>query len=350
MSISVLGLDIGGANLKAAWYSPEKGLPTAAVSRPFALWKNPGDLVRQLSDVAEAFPQADLTAVTMTAELCDCFASKRQGVHAILDAVTATFTGPVRLWTIQERFVDRATARVHPLPLASANFLALATFAGRFARTAGTALLMDVGSTTTDLIPLEAGRPVPRERCDAKRLRSGELVYTGVRRTPVCALIQEGIAAEVFATTLDVYLVLGKLTEPCGARGSYEPDYPTADGGPPTREGADLRLARMLGADLETSKPEERLRLAELAAARQCHLIGAALGRVLRHLPATPEIVIIAGEGGFLANAVLASHDTLRTCTTVFLREILGAAISQAACAYAVAVLAAEQGTGVVPL
>ena len=38
MQRSVLGLDIGGANLKAAHTNG------AARSRPFALWKNPGGL------------------------------------------------------------------------------------------------------------------------------------------------------------------------------------------------------------------------------------------------------------------------------------------------------------------
>jgi probable H4MPT-linked C1 transfer pathway protein len=346
MSFSVLGLDLGGANLKAAWYTPDGGLPRAALSRPFALWKDPGGLATQLAEMREFFPLADLTAVTMTGELCDCFATKRQGVQVILDAVEAVFPDSVRLWTLQGRFVGYLTARAHPLPLASANFLALATFVGRFTQTTGTALVVDVGSTTTDLIPLAAGRPIPQGRSDAERLRSGELVYTGVRRTPVCALMHEGIAAEVFATTLDVYLLLGKIAEGIECWGSYIPDYPTADGGPPTRKAADLRLARMLGADLETSKPEERLRLAQEVAERQAQLIVRALGRVLERLQTPPGIVIVAGEGEYLARAALASHGGLRASNIVSLREILGAEISTAACAYAVAVLAAESDAG----
>ncbi len=250
MSRAVLGLDVGGANLKAAWYAPlGPSLLRRALSRPFALWREPAALARQLVELTLVFPRPDLLAVTMTGELCDCYPSKRQGVCAILDAVESAFAGvPMRVWSTQGRFEDLAAARVHPLPIASANWLALATFAARFAEPEGTALLIDVGSTTTDIIPLEDGRPAPQGRSDPERLRSGELVYTGGRRTPVCALVQEGVATELFATTQDAYLVLNLA-------GESPDDCNTADGRPATRAAADLRLARMLGADLETSKP-----------------------------------------------------------------------------------------------
>jgi probable H4MPT-linked C1 transfer pathway protein len=338
MSLSVLGLDVGGANLKAAWYSPGRALARPALSRPYALWKNPGGLARQLAELGACFPAADLTAVTMTGELCDCFASKRQGVAAILDAVEEAFAVPVRLWTIQGRFVDFAAARAHPLPLASANFLALATFAGRWVPQ-GPAVLIDVGSTTTDIIPLEDGRPVPVGRSDPERLRSGELVYTGVRRTPVCALLGEAVTAELFATALDAYLVLQWLPEDPG-------DCNTADGRPATQEAADLRLARMLGADRETSTRSERRALARAILGRQGQLIAAALGRVLGRLTNPPTTVILSGEGEFLGQVALDMAGLRATCSIVSLSSELREWVSKAACAYAVAVLAAEREAG----
>jgi probable H4MPT-linked C1 transfer pathway protein len=343
MSRAVLGLDIGGANLKAAWYDPGgRSVAHRAISWPFALWKDPAGLARQLLDLTLGFPRPDLLAVTMTGELCDCYHSKRQGVGAILDAVEAAISGvPVRVWGTQGRFVDLAAAWAHPLPIASANWLALATFAARYAESDGNALLIDVGSTTTDIIPIADGRPIPQGRSDPERLRSGELVYTGVRRTPVCALVQEGVAAEVFATTLDAYLVLGWMPD-------VPPDCGTADDGPATREAADLRLARMLGADLETSTPEERRKLAEEVILRQAKLVVSALGRVLDRMPAIPRTVIVAGEGEYLAEAAVRRHGRLRIgapdgCRVVSLLWELGHEESQAACAWAVAVLAAEQ-------
>src|SRR5262249_4723112 len=158
------------------------------------------------------------------------------------------------IWRVDGRFVGLERARSDPLLVAAANWLALGAFAGRFAP-AGPALLIDIGSTTTDLIPLYDGTPVPRGRCDEERLRCHELVYTGVRRTPLCAFLGSGGAAELFATTLDVYIVLGDLPEDGNDRN-------TADGRPATRAAAHARLARMRCADAESCSEEETRKLA----------------------------------------------------------------------------------------
>src|SRR5262249_26676467 len=149
--------------------------------------------------------------VTMTGELCDCFAGKRDGVNAIVDAVArAAGPVPVRVWCTDGRFLSLAEARRAPLKVASANWHALATFSGPGVPQ-GRPLLLDTGSTTTDIIPLVDGRPCPAGWTDPQRLESGELVYAGVRRTPLIGLMDG--AAEVFATTLDVFLLLGMVPE-----------------------------------------------------------------------------------------------------------------------------------------
>jgi probable H4MPT-linked C1 transfer pathway protein len=324
-----LGLDIGGANLKAVHSDG------SAVSHPFALWRDPRGLPDALRRLRAVLPRADVLAVTMTGELCDCFESKRQGVAAILDAVEATAQGtPVRVWCSEGRFLNLATARALPLQTAAANWLALATFAGRFAPH-GPGLLIDIGSTTTDLVPLLDGTPVPIGRDDPQRLRRGELVYTGVRRTPVCALLDGAGAAELFATMLDVYLLLGAVAE-------NPADTNTADGKPATRAAAEARLARMLCADLETSTADERRRLAGRAADRQRELLRRAAAQVLSRLPAPPQTIVLAGEGEFLAVELLNMLRDLAPPLVISLNRELGPAISEAACAHAVMVLAVE--------
>src|SRR5262249_47274816 len=154
-----------------------------ACLQPFELWKHPGELPTALSNLLQEMPAFDHLAVTMTGELCDCFATRRQGVNAILDAVeTVAPSTSVRVWRNDGRLVNAATARTAPLRVAAANWLALAVFGGRYAPK-GPAALVDIGSTTTDVVPLHDGRPVPRGRTDRERLRCQELVYTGVRRT-----------------------------------------------------------------------------------------------------------------------------------------------------------------------
>jgi probable H4MPT-linked C1 transfer pathway protein len=330
MSRSVLGLDIGGANLKAAHTDG------TARSVPFALWKDPSGLPGALRALVATVPPAERLAVTTTGELCDCFESKRQGVCAILVAAEAVAADkPVRVWRNDGRFVDLATARGTPLQVAAANWLALATFAGRYAPQ-GPALLIDVGSTTTDIVPLVNGRPVPKGRTDPERLRCSELVYVGARRTPLCAL-RGDLAAELFATTHDLFLVLGSLPE--------EPDNRnTADGRPATRAAAHARLARMLCGDLETTTEEERKQLANLLLLSLVHRLRSAVETVAeKGLPGKPETVILSGEGDFLTRLVLEQQQAFPPRRPVEFVYELGAGRAKAACAHAVAVLAAEE-------
>ena len=155
-TMQIIGLDIGGANLKAA------GVDGAAVSSPFAIWREPERLGQELSALLSQLPVADAVAVTMTAELADCFGTKDQGVRRILDAVTDVAAGrPVVVWQTGGEFVSVEDAVEIPRLVAAANWHALATFAGRLTGE-GPAVLLDVGTTTTDIIPLADGVPVPQ--------------------------------------------------------------------------------------------------------------------------------------------------------------------------------------------
>jgi len=332
MRFTVLALDIGGANLKAAH--------SMGVTRlePFALWKNPGALGQVLKRILESCPRPDRLAVTMTGELCDCYETKRQGVQAILDAVEFASAGtPIWVWRTDGKLVDLATARADPLPAAAANWLALATFAGRMSA-GGAALVIDIGSTTTDIIPILKGRPVPRGRTDVQRLGSRELVYTGVRRTPVCALLGSDVAAEWFATTLDAYLVLGELPE--NSTGND-----TADGRPETVPAAHARLARMLCADSESCPREETYSLAAEVHHRQRRLVRGAIESAAHILSEAPETFILAGSGEFLGRQAIDEAPALAG-RRLSLSEELGSDISHSACAYALMVLAQEQLDG----
>jgi hypothetical protein len=331
--MSVLGLDIGGANLKAAHSC---GI---ALSHPFELWKQPGSLADALRGLLRQLPAAELLAVTMTGELCDCFETKRQGVEAILDAVAAAAAGQaVRVWGSDGCFRDVARARAEPDRVAAANWLALARFAGRFAPR-GAALVVDIGSTTTDIVPLMDGQPAPQGRTDPERLAARELVYTGIRRTPVCALLGADGAAELFANTQDVYLLLGRLAEDAE-------DRRTADGRPATRAAAAARLARMRCADLDSMTAEEIDELARNIRDRQLAILAEALATVTGRLPEPPRLVVAAGAGEFLVVDVLARSELLRRVPLLSLADRLGAELSTAACAYALAVLAPASVTG----
>lgn len=336
MPTTTLGLDVGGANLKAA------AADGRAASVPFALWKHPDRLPPELAAlIRHRFSDAGEFAVTMTGELCDCYETKRQGVNAILDAVEAVAgVRPVRVWSTDGEFVSVEAARAAHLKVAAANWHALATFAGRFAPTHG-GLLVDIGSTTTDLIPLHHGVPHTAGATDFDRLVTRELIYAGVRRTPVCAVAQDGVAAELFATTQDVFTVLGLVPEDPADRG-------TADGRSATFEYSVARLARMVGADAETGDdPLDRVvRFAAHVHDRLLGRLAAAAGDVYYADADAPELrtVIVSGAGEFLARRVAErAFGGAPVERVVSLHAELGPAASASAPAYALAVLAGER-------
>jgi probable H4MPT-linked C1 transfer pathway protein len=189
--------------------------------------------------------------------------------------------------------------------VASVNWLASASLV---AQRLPDAVLIDIGSTTTDLIPIRACRPIPTGRSDATRLASGELVYLGVVRSPLCALARRirfrgsayNVMNEFFATTADVFRLTGEL-DPA------HDHYPPADSGARDEAGSRLRLARMIGHDARDASATEwrefalRWRAQMLAEIRR-NLVG-----VIRRagLPATAQFVA-AGCGAFLVRELAA--------------------------------------------
>jgi hypothetical protein len=190
------------------------------------------------------------------------------------------------------------------------------------------------------MIPVKNGIPAALGRTDPERLASGELVYTGVVRSPVCALVSElpwrggncPTAQELFATALDAWLMLGEIPEDAT-------NTATADGRPATREYAHDRLARSICADREMFTLSDALAAAEAVAAAQTRLVFKALGRVIER-SGTPRAVVVSGEGEFLARRALANMP-LRP-DLISLRDCLGPKQSQAATAHALAVLASD--------
>lgn len=334
----VIGVDIGGANVKAA------DIDGNCHSRPFEIWKDPGMLAGVLLEVLGRFESRERVAVTMTAELSDCFTTKSEGVDFILSAVeTAAAGAPIDVWQTGGEFVPPDVAREIPLLVAAANWHALATWAGRMVP-GGSAMLIDIGTTTTDIVPLRDGVPVPVGQTDVERLLSGELVYTGVRRTPLCAVarsvpFREGdcpLAAELFATTLDVHLLLKKISEDGN-------DCQTANGRPATRDAAHDRLARMLCCDRRELSTTEARDVAEFLAATQSGQIASAIDRVIARQQKAPAEVLVSGSGAFLAGEIAATHAALRQSSIVSLNDALGTSLSEVACAFALARLAAER-------
>lgn len=294
--------------------------------------------LRKLLANAEPF---DRVAVTMTGELADCFASRAGGVKAICDAVlqVAADKQPV-FYQTNGQFVDYEQATANWQQTAAANWHALAAFVGQ---SVPDCLMVDIGSTTTDIIPIQNGSPATIGTTDLTRLQNSELVYTGVTRTPICAICKSvqldgkttPLAAELFSTMLDVYLILGLGNFP-------SQDTHTADGRSADLDSAERRIAKMVCVDRDELDSATFKDIAIQIASVQQNLIEQAIRTVQSRFSSIPQIVF-AGEGDWLGSLVLnnieADYDV--NLVTYYVDDsICQQLISQAGPAFAVAQLA----------
>ena len=319
----ILGLDIGGANTKAASadckYAKRVYLP---------LWKN-APLEKVLKRInAEQKPEA--VAVVITGELADCFSSKREGLESIMAVACRAFSCPVYFWGhagFAGNDMIKPTDTTEIMDIAAANWSASAAL---LAREIGDCIFVDMGSTTTDLIPIRA-RPLA-EKTDFLRLASGELVYTGLLRTGLACILPVAriqghhvpLAPELFAIIADARLALGQID-----LDRYTCD--TADGKDKGRSSSLRRLARSVCADLEEIGESGALAIAEQACAEQKRTLTAAMEwQVERH---GLERVAAAGIGEWL---IAEAANTLGM-ECILLSELYGSRISDVFPAYAVA-------------
>jgi probable H4MPT-linked C1 transfer pathway protein len=331
-----VGWDIGGVNTKVA--RAAGGQVLAARAQPYEIQRDPGalgGLLRALADEVGAEP-GDVHAVTMTAELSQLFRTKREGVWFVLDAVRRAFPEScVRVFAVDGRFLELEEARHAPLLVAASNWVATAQVVSEVYPDA---LLIDVGTTTADIVPIVGGVVAALGRTDPERLASGELVYTGALRTPVEAIVHSvplagglaGVSAEGFALAGDVHLWRGDL-----AAADYT--VPTPDGRPASPEFAGERLARVVCADRELLDDAAVGAIADHVAAAQAEQITAAVRRVVTRHPSL-DVAVVTGLGEFLAAAAA------RRAGLVVRRlaERLGDAAARCAPAAAVALLAAH--------
>jgi (4-(4-[2-(gamma-L-glutamylamino)ethyl]phenoxymethyl)furan-2-yl)methanamine synthase len=289
----VIGWDIGGVHLKAA--RAEGGRVTKVVQYASPLRSGTERLLQAFAEAKRELGGADRHVVTMTGELADIFSCRAEGVEH-LAKLAARELDSVWIYAGPSGYVAPNDARKRHADIASANWHACATL---IARKREHALLIDLGSTTTDIVPIVQGKTIARGYSDAQRLAAGELVYTGMVRGFVMATADRApfrghwtlLVNENFATMADVHRILGALP----------PDVdlmPTADGRPKTTDASRARLARMLGADASAGDDENWTSVARWFAEAQLRTICDAASLVLSAgtLPSTTTIVA-AGIG-----------------------------------------------------
>lgn len=313
----ILGIDIGGANTKIA---SDDGKIVELHYIP--LWKNTR-LPEALIEIAGRLkPQK--VGVVITGELADCFPDKEAGLSYIIDAVNSAFTNAF--------FLDNngILTKEKIRSIAAANWMASALFIGKEFEDC---IFLDIGSTTTDIIPINNGSPLAG-KTDFERLKNGELVYSGALRTNIAAILKSvifgnigsRISSELFAITADAYIVLG-LIKPQ----NYTCDTP--DGAGKTIPDAKRRLARVVCADLSEITDEEIFSIARQVMEAQVNDIKDALCEISKKHDI--RRIVACGLGEFLAKkAAIESGFEI-----ILISERYGTEISKVFPAYAVAKL-----------
>jgi probable H4MPT-linked C1 transfer pathway protein len=284
----MIGIDVGGANLKVVnddgthlHYCP--------------LWENAP--ITALLNQYLTTPD-DPAAVVMSGELADCFESKMEGISFIVDAVKKVFPS-ARFYGTDGQFHDGAVPQ-----LAAANWLASADY---LRAEYPDAVLLDIGSTTTDVIPLARFESL-KGLTDLLRLQKGYLIYTGILRGNIATVLQsvtlDGVAtpvsSEYFAVSADAHLVLRHITS-----AQYSCDTP--DKKEKTRMAALRRLARVVCADLDEIGNDGAQQIAGQFWEKQRGLICDHVQRVAADSRA--EEIIIAGIGASLFARELGGTD-----------------------------------------
>ena len=281
----VIGIDVGGANLKvfennsvAIHYCP--------------MWQK-----APLTEILEPYC-GKKAAVVMSGELADGFSDKAEGIRFIVESVKKAIPNSLFYGT---------DGKFHEGPvssLAAANWLASADFLRE--RYPGQ-VLVDFGSTTTDIIPLNFFESL-KGMTDLDRLRKGYLVYTGTLRSTVPSLLRSVVvngydtlvSSEYFAQSADAHLVLGNIDE-----GDYT--VPTPDGAEVSYYASLQRLSRVICSDLEEIGEPGALEIAEAFFNEQMNLIEKQVERVMGETGS--KGIIAAGIGSHIISGIFDCPD-----------------------------------------
>jgi (4-(4-[2-(gamma-L-glutamylamino)ethyl]phenoxymethyl)furan-2-yl)methanamine synthase len=289
----VIGWDIGGVHLKAVRAEDGRIVKAAQYASPL---RSGTELLREAFVKARKdMGRGDRNVITMTGELADIFISREDGVEQ-LSSIAEQELENVSIYAGPTGFVDVGQAARHSMQIASANWHASAALVAKHRKAA---LFIDVGSTTTDVVPITENKVVARGYTDAQRLAVGELVYTGLVRSFVMATaisaplngIWTALINENFATMADVHRILGTL--PVGVD-----LMTTADGREKSIPASRARLARMLGCDATNADIKAWDLLARWFAEAQLRAIADAVMLVISSCIATSAAPVIAAGIG----------------------------------------------------
>jgi probable H4MPT-linked C1 transfer pathway protein len=317
-----LGLDIGGANTKATLieYSNSNKFHSYSYVEYFPFWEQslkeiPKMLNRIINQLVirngYSMKIIDNIAITITAELSDAFQTKSEGVITILNALEQVFDKSKLIFMSNTNiYLNFDKAKEAYNSVAAANWVATSLFLGNYV---SKCILIDAGSTTIDIIPIQNSSPVTLGKTDIERMLNHELIYTGGLRATIPSITHfvpyKGkmvrISFEKFALISDVHRILNNISED-----EYICD--TADNRSKALADCYARLSRIICMDINLISREELNIIASFIYRKQLKIIESEITQFMQHLMVrkpeiakSPHFIITGLSADFLVKEVL---------------------------------------------
>ena len=295
--MKILGLDIGGANTDSTIIEIDGNDNVVSIKnnrKYFPMWKENDKLQRCLRKIIRDETNINVVCVSMTAELSDGYTSKKEGVTDIANKVMEVFYNKEVYFVTFEGLKTYSELQKKPLSAAAANWIGTAAIIKYIEPNC---IFMDIGSTTTDIIPIINSKENALGHSDLERLSSGELVYTGMLRTNLASIVhtvpiknkKTRVSSELFTISADMHRILGNITEE-----DYTCDTP--DGNTKDLISCKRRLARLVCADLDNLEDQEITKLAEYIKEKQIEQIYDGLKQVVERTDIHTVLITSIGK------------------------------------------------------
>ena len=170
--VKIAGFDIGGANTDLAVVKFDDKGEICSIKTDFLyfpMWLKKDKLGKALLELVEnEIEDIDAVGICMTAELVDAYKTKNEGVIDIATKSREVFSVPVGFIGLNGvlKFDDVVK---NPDQFAAANWIATSKIA---AKIDPNCIMIDTGSTTTDIIPIKEGSECTRGRSDSRKIKN----------------------------------------------------------------------------------------------------------------------------------------------------------------------------------
>lgn len=295
--MKILGLDIGGANTDCTIIEINNSNEIISMKTDreyFPMWKD-NDKLQQCLKKMTYNEDVNVVCVSMTAELADGYTSKKEGVDDISKKIMEVFNEKKVYFVTFEGLKTYTELKENLLSAAAANWIGTTEIIKYIEEDC---IFMDIGSTTTDIIPIKNKKEIALGHSDLERLQTGELVYTGMLRTNLASIVHEvpinnintKVSSELFTITADIHRILGNIKEE---------DYTckTPDGNKKDVTSCKRRLARLVCADLDSLDNNEIVNLAKYIEKEQINQIYDGLKKVVNRTNINTVLITSIGHG-----------------------------------------------------